>query len=133
MRSWAAILLFALIPLPASPAQQKSAPQKPRPVTGAGSASGKFAGPCYRIRGRLSYYNGSPSTRIWIVGTHRLLGVPSEESELPPNVKVLMEDFEATIFGDFVVCPLSPERPGRMQMVVVKSASHVVNLKLLSK
>jgi hypothetical protein len=90
-------------------------------------------GPCYKIRGRLSYYNGTPSTRIWIVGTHRMLGIPSEDNELPPNVKVLLKDFDDNIFGDFVVCPLSPERPGTMRMVFVKSASHLVNRRLSSK
>lgn len=94
------------------------------------SASDKFVGPCYKIKGRLSYYNGAPSTRIWIVGTHRMLGIPGEENELPPNVEVLLKDFDDNIFGDFVVCPLSPERPGRMQMVLVKSASHLVNRRL---
>ena len=90
-------------------------------------ASDKFVGPCYHVRGRLSYYNGTPSTRIWIVGTHRVLGIPSEDQELPPNVKSLLKSFDDQIFADFTVCPLMKERAGTMGMVFVKSASHVVN------
>ena len=90
-------------------------------------ASANFVGPCYKVRGRLSYYNGAPSTRIWIVGTHRMLGIPSEDSELPASVKALLKGFDDQIFADFVVCPLQKERPGTMRMVFVKSASHVVN------
>src|ERR1043165_8202874 len=73
-------------------------------------ASDKFVGPCYKVRGRLSYYNGAPSTRIWVVGTHRILGVPSEDSELPPNVKSLLNSFDDQIFADFTVCPLTRDQ-----------------------
>ena len=90
-------------------------------------AADKFAGPCYKVRGRLSYYNGTPSTRIWIVGTHRMLGVRSEDSKLPANVKPLLKDFGDNIFADFVVCPLTRERPGHMRIVFVKSASRVIS------
>ena len=90
-------------------------------------ASDKFVGPCYAVGGRLSYYNGTPSTRIWIVGTHRMLGIPSEEQELPANVRRLLKGFDDQIFADFVVCPLTREHSGEMRMVVVKSATHVVN------
>ena len=90
-------------------------------------ASDNFVGPCYRVRGRLSYYNGTPSTRIWIVGTHRMLGVPSEDHRLPPTVKALLKSFDDQIFAEFVVCPLTKERPETMRMVFVKSASHVIN------
>ena len=90
-------------------------------------AFGKFAGPCYKIRGRLSYYNGAPSTRIWIVGTHRILGIPAEDTELPSNIKAFLKDFDDQIFADFVVCPLTPETRDTMRMVLVKSASRVVH------
>jgi hypothetical protein len=26
------------------------------------------------VHGRLMYYNGTPSFRVWVVGTNRLLG-----------------------------------------------------------
>jgi hypothetical protein len=90
-------------------------------------ASDKFVGPCYHVRGRLSYYNGTPSTRIWVVGTHHMLAVTGEDQELPPDVKRLLKGFDDQIFADFTVCPLLKERPGSMGSVFVKSASHVVN------
>lgn len=83
--------------------------------------------PCYKVRGRLSYYNGTPSTRIWIVGTHRMLSLPGEDRDLPANVKALLKDFDDNIFGDFVVCPLKKYQKGHMQAVFVKSASHLVD------
>ena len=90
-------------------------------------AADKNAGTCYQVKGRLSYYNGTPSTRIWIVGTHRMLGIPSEDSDLPANVGPLLKSFDDQIFADFVVCPLTKDHPGTMRMVRVKSASHVIN------
>lgn len=58
-----------------------------------------------------------------------MLGVPGEDHGLPPNVNALLNGFEDNIFGDFVVCPLTHERPEEMQMVFVKSASHLVDRK----
>ena len=83
--------------------------------------------PCYIIHGRLSYYNGTPSTRIWIVGTNRMLSLPREDQDLPANVKALLKDFDDNIFGDFEVCPLRRYQRGHMQAVFVKSASHILD------
>jgi hypothetical protein len=55
-----------------------------------------------------------------------MLAIPSEESELPENVKPLLNNFDDQIFADFVVCPLTKNRLGEMRAVSVKSASHVV-------
>lgn len=90
-------------------------------------AADKSVDPCFKVRGRLSYYNGTPSTRIWIVGTHRMLGIPSEDTDLPANVRPLLKSFDDKIFADFVVCPLTKERPEEMRMVYVKSASRVID------
>ncbi len=87
----------------------------------------KPVGPCYKVHGRLSYYNGTPSTRIWIVGTDRMLSLPGEDQDLPANVKALLKDFNDNIFGDFVDCPLRKYRKGHMQAVFVKSASNLVD------
>lgn len=56
-----------------------------------------------------------------------MLGVPSEDSELPMNIKTLLKSFDDQIFADFVVCPLTPDHPGEMRMVSVKSATRVIN------
>jgi hypothetical protein len=36
---------------------------------------GVFVGPCFTIHGRMYAANGSPSYRIWIVGSNRIFGV----------------------------------------------------------
>ena len=82
-------------------------------------------GDCYNVRGRLQYYNGGPSTRIWVVGTSRMLGVRDEEEGLPANARAMMKDFDDVIFADFVVCPLTRRREGHMQMVRVESAKRI--------
>ena len=38
------------------------------------------ASSCYWTRGRLSFYNGTPSFRLWKIGTHRLIGIYSGPS-----------------------------------------------------
>ena len=53
-----------------------------------------------------------------------MLGLRDEDSNLPPNLaKLLKGDFDDEVFGNFVVCPLTKDRTGEMQMVYVKSAN----------
>jgi len=80
------------------------------------------------VHGRLTYYNGSPSSRIWIVGTKRLLGVRESDGEVANMPKALRElmSWDRKIFADFVVEPLTPYKQGVMQMVRVVSASKIV-------
>ena len=95
--------------------------------------SSKLAGQCRTVRGRFFVANGTPSARIWIVGTKRLLGVtdgqgePEGQSAIPDNVKRLMGDgpFYRDIYGNYEVCPLEPEKTGRMQTVCIEQASHL--------
>ena len=73
------------------------------------------------VHGRLAWYNGTPPSRIWIVGTKRVLGVwgsPTELSELM--------SWDREIFADFVVEPLTPDKQGVMRKVRVISASRIV-------
>src|SRR5262245_25037644 len=45
------------------------------------------------VHGRLTYSNGNPSCRIWIVGTRRLLGVRESNDEvayMPKELRDLM-------------------------------------------
>ena len=88
--------------------------------------------PCSWLHGRLTFGNGTPSVRIWPRGTRRLLGVVNpanpgsdvgELEALPANVSRLLGDNNfATIWGDFYVCPVAPEREGWMRFVVMKHA-----------
>jgi hypothetical protein len=100
------------------------------------------AASCYRTRGRLSFYNGTPAFRLWKVGTHRLLGIfsgPSadrdgddnEHPEFPPNIEIdPFHLFEHQIFAEFEICPLEQERPRAMQAACVESAKNVFVEKL---
>ena len=80
--------------------------------------------------------NGTPSIRIWPRGTHRLLGVVNLEHPiaddafdptLPDSVADLLADGNRfTVWGDFYVCPVAPERPGWMRFVIVRRARNLV-------
>lgn len=111
---------------------------------------------CYWTHGRLNFYIGNPSYRIWKVGTTRIVGIHSgpairqgsadaivrdgENPEFPPNLdRVLDAEYRhrvATnsshvnltdpVFADYEICPLEPERKGEMQDSCIESARHVV-------
>lgn len=93
---------------------------------------------CYWTHGRLEFYNGTPSFRLWKVGTHRLLGIYSGPSvdrdgldnEGPEFPASMNREFDLIrgdrIFGDFEVCPLEPEKPKTMQAACIESAKNLV-------
>src|SRR5262249_32314908 len=81
---------------------------------------------CFVVHGRLSDSNGNPTLRIWPVGTRRILGV-EEGYALPANVEGCVGwDKDRSLYADFLVCPLSPERPGHMRSVCIESATSLV-------
>ncbi len=92
----------------------------------------KLVGDCFTVHGRIQAGNGTPSIRIWRVGTKRMLGVPAGEEDGDPDVASLPDVIYKTnirdqnVFGDFLVCPLTKEEPGAMQMVCVESVTHLV-------
>ena len=77
----------------------------------------EILGPCFEFRGRLSFWNGSPSARIWPVGSARMLGVHNDE--LPIGLR--SAGFDTEIWGTFRVCPFTKQTPGRMQFVCIES------------
>jgi len=89
-----------------------------------------LAGPCFRMRGRAALYNGNPTVRIWRVGTRRLLGVsasrcvPPACEPLPADLRRAL-DWDHPVFADFTLCPLTPRRPGVMQMVCIAAAANL--------
>jgi len=92
-----------------------------------------LVGKCFNVRGRLSVYNGTPSIRLWPIGTKRLLGVidPRDSSAVPgrdtiPESIASKLNFDKDVFGDFLVCPLTRARPGRMQTVCIESGKDLV-------
>jgi hypothetical protein len=81
-----------------------------------------IVGACYWVHGRLSIYNGTPSARIWKVGTNRMLGV--HEDVLPGDLGSI-DLLNIPTFGDFYVCPFSRERPGAMRFVCIESEKNL--------
>jgi len=90
-------------------------------------------GKCFSVHGRLSVYNGTPSIRLWPMGTKRLLGIldPNDVSNapgptiLPLDIKNKL-DWDKDVFGDFIVCPLTRQQSGRMQTVCIASGKNLV-------
>lgn len=86
-------------------------------------------GPAFKVHGRLSVYNGTPSCRIWIVGTKRILGIaessPPEVAFMPVGLRQILTD-EHLIFADFTVVPLTKDEPGVMRRVRVAAAENIV-------
>jgi len=89
-------------------------------------------GKCFNVHGRLSVYNGTPSIRLWPMGTKRLLGVidPNDVSNapgptiLPVDIKSKL-DWDKDVIGDFMVCPLTRPQSGRMQTVCIASGKNL--------
>jgi hypothetical protein len=82
-------------------------------------------GKCFTLRGRVSLYNGTPSMRIWPIGSNRLLGVvPAEAEDAPANIKGVVT-FEQSATADLEVCPATKAKQGEMQMVCIRSARDV--------
>jgi len=89
-------------------------------------------GKCFTVHGRLSVYNGTPSIRLWPIGTKRLLGVldPMDTSNAPgpsvlPTAIAGRLDADKDVLGDFLVCPLTRAKPGRMQTVCIESGKNL--------
>lgn len=116
----ACLLTFSVSPQVKNPTQEKS-PHGEK--DGKCEQNPKLVGKCFVVHGRLRFYNGAPSARIWKIGTKRLLGV--HESVLPGQLGSKMTSFNTEAFGDFRVCPLSKGRPGVMQIVCIESTKNV--------
>lgn len=88
-------------------------------------------GKCFNMRGRLSVYNGAPAVRLWRVGTRRMLGI-SEQRFAIPGYRNIPADVESQVgpdvevFGDFLVCPFTPQRQGEMQLVCIEAGKNLV-------
>jgi hypothetical protein len=82
----------------------------------------------FTVHGRLMFYNGSPSFRIWIIGTTHLLGIDEGGIEKPkmPDSLMNMINLAKPIYGDFTVRSLSKFREGEMQYVEIISFSNLV-------
>jgi hypothetical protein len=91
--------------------------------------------PCFSVRGRLSGWNGAPTFRLHPSGSKRLLGVvggdgdPASPSVLTPALRAAMTPPAPgdliPVTATFRVCPLAPDRPGRMRPVCIAGAAQI--------
>jgi len=92
---------------------------------------------CYRTHGRLAAYNGTPTMRLWKIGTKRIMAIHSGpgfkvgddhenlDPEMPENLERALKPFQNVVFADFEICPLEPEVAGTMQRVCIESAKKI--------
>ena len=78
---------------------------------------------CFIVHGRMFLANGSPTYRIWRIGTDRVLGV---HDDIVPEAIAINLTWESAAFGDFYVCPFTRQKDGAMQFVCVESASKII-------
>jgi hypothetical protein len=87
-------------------------------------------GPCFKVRGRMSFYNGNPTLRIWPLGTRRMLGISQGRFYLQdyanvPDDLVRRLSWETEMLADFTVCPFTDDRPGEMRLICVECAENI--------
>jgi hypothetical protein len=88
----------------------------------------KVAQACYTTRGALFVANGTPSFRIAVADSTRVLGIIGGETPPLPDAvrKALGVDvFSNRAWGDYTVCPQTPPQLNEMQMVCVQSAANL--------
>ena len=115
------VLAAMVNPGPSTPAVRAEKPCREHP---------QLVGKCFKVRGRLSVYNGAPALRILKLGTKRMLGV-SEQRFAVDGYKNIPEDVASRIdqdkllFGDYTVCPFTPSRAKEMQLVCIDKVSNL--------
>jgi hypothetical protein len=128
----ALLLPLMLISLPISHANYRNLPCE----------APALASSCFRIHGSLNQGNGTPSTRLWHIGTHHVYGIYSnqygfihddetldnESPKLPANIEKhrTADGHLDYVYADFEVCPLERHIEGHMQAACIQNATHVV-------
>jgi hypothetical protein len=82
-----------------------------------------IVGACFTVHGRLAMSNGTPTYRLWRIGTDRMLGV--HDFIVPASIATNLT-WENAAFGHFYVCPFTRQKSEEMQIVCVESASEVI-------
>ena len=90
-------------------------------------------GQCIKLYGRIRL-DADLRIHLWPIGTSRLLEVAyppdTGHSEadfpfMPENLRTLIQPDRA-VFGDFEICRLAPDRPGRMGFACIQSATRLI-------
>ncbi len=94
----------------------------------------KVVAACFSIHARANIGANSVPIYLWPIGTKRRLGVtggPSLDDSIKPIYpsNLRFQSSYDDIFGDFEVCPFTPEKEGHLQLVCIQSASHLVVVK----
>jgi hypothetical protein len=64
-----------------------------------------------------------------LIGTKRIVAPNNDIDALPPEIRKYLEmtsEDHSYIFGDFLICPLEPDTPGRLRQVCVTAAEKLV-------
>jgi hypothetical protein len=84
--------------------------------------------PCFKHHGRMSSGSNGIPTRIWLIGTNRVVAVGGRYT-LPENGDRYLDpttpDY-SYIYGDFELCPEEPDVVGTMRHVLLVGAEHLV-------
>ncbi len=87
---------------------------------------------CFTVHGRLSIDKGA--ILVWPSATKRLLQLayPPDSPQalvgwpyIPPHLDHMLHAGQATVWGDFEVCPLTQDEPGRRRLICIQSGSHL--------
>jgi hypothetical protein len=101
-------------------------------TTGVASSQADPAFPCFKHHGRLMGGLNGISTRLWLIGTNRVLAVDGGV-QLPGDANKYFDpstpDF-SVIYGDFEICPVEPDVPGAARRVEVNGFEKLVVQKL---
>lgn len=86
-----------------------------------------LVGTCFRVQGTLRLFNGTPSARIQVQGSKRVLGVipyiaGNNETFAAPEAVRSQASFDHWMVGSYLVCPLTKPKPRTMQQVCIESA-----------
>ena len=92
-----------------------------------------FVGPCVTVRGRVQTNFDNVLVSLWKVRTSRVLEIQNEVSRidlsvicsLPGEVYRLLGEAKI-VYADFVIRPLTIDRPGVMGYACIASAKNVV-------
>ena len=85
------------------------------------------SGKCFGIHARFAVYTGDGQEDLWPVGSRRLLMVMAGGDRLYRMLGDGLDD--SYIFGDFVVCPLEKEIPGKKRAVCIKEMKNLRRVK----
>jgi hypothetical protein len=94
----------------------------------------KVVAACFSIHARANIGANSVPIYLWPIGSKRRLGVtggPTLDDSVKPIYPKNLQFHSVydDIYGDFEVCPFTPQKEGHLQLVCVESATHLVVVK----